>query len=398
MDFNIGNTLSNLPSLKDATASVTGSIQKAADYATAGAAKLKAEAVGMLQSKGLMGKFDSVSKDLKIAERDNRYLLIDPNTSQEVAVVGNSPAVGTPASMYSDGNEDRTSQLKVTLYANPPVGNGLEDVIVLDVMPSITENRSVSYKSFTPQHHPGEIMKYESTGARDWGVSAKLISRTVEEASRNLVIINILRAWTMPFYGEGTANDGRLGSYLGAPPPIITFKAYGEKMIGPVKCVLTSYNWDFPNDIDYIQANAVDPADSSRITKVPFPVIMTITLALKESWSPAEYSGFNLTAYKNGDMEKAFAPFTARAPASSPPPSNTANASDSADGSDNRFARQEAPAEQAMWANASAARVLRQGAILPADPIWAGTDAIAQAQSKIKAVQGPAGKEWGSLP
>ena len=392
MDFNIGNTLSNLPSLKDATASVSSGIQKASDYATAGAAKLKAEAISMLQSKGMLGKFDNVSKDLKIATVDNRYLIVDPNTNQSIAVVGNTPSVGTPASMYADGNNDRTAELKVVLTASPSGYNGMDDVVVFDVMPSITEARSVTYKSFTPQHHPGEIMKYEASGARDWNISAKLISRTVDEATWNLNIINMIRGWTMPFYGEGTASNAGTDSYLGAPPPIITLKAYGERMIGPVKCVLTNYSWDFPNDIDYIQANSTGGA------KVPFPVILTVTLSLKETWSPAEFSGFDLMAFKQGDMEAAYKAFTSKAPMMTPPPTTTANVAQPEN--EARTTAGKVAAEAAAAANynqtestillnkmnaaAASATAAANTAAINRPPMWSGQDPIAEGMANIK--------------
>ena len=388
-DFNIGNTISNLPSLKGATDSINSGIQKASDYAIAGASKLKAEVVGMLNSKGITGKFDNLSQGLKIKPVDTRYLLIDGNTNTPVADIGNVSAVNTPASALQQTNTDRTNDLKVTLRGAPSGYNGIGDIIVLDVMPTISESRSVSYKSFTPQQHPGEILKYESTSSREWSISAKLISRTVDEATWNLNTLNTIRGWTMPFYGEGTAQNEGTASYLGAPPPIITLTAYGERMIGPIKCVVTNYSWDFPNDVDYIQA---DSYGENGATKVPFPVILSVTIALKESWSPAEYSGFNLRAFKEGNMAAAFTPFTARSPAM---PSTTTAASTPVgpDGSDSRFARQEADAlakEVAAINDQSAARLLRQGTggyTVPKPPIWSGQDPIAEGMSKIKATK-----------
>jgi hypothetical protein len=99
----------------------------------------------------------------------------------------------------------------------------------------------------------------------------------------------------MPFYGTGNS-DPNLQQYLGAPPPILTLTAYGAQMIGPVPCVMTNYSWTFPNDCDYIPTS-----DGS-----PFPVILDVNITLKESFSPAEYSSFDLSSYKRGDMQGAF--------------------------------------------------------------------------------------------
>jgi hypothetical protein len=95
---------------------------------------------------------------------------------------------------------------------------------------------------------------------------------------------------------------------LGAPPPVLKLSGYGAKNISPIPVVLESYSTSWPNDIDYLPTNTGDP----------FPVIMEIELTLKESYSPAEYSKFNLFAYKTGDLSEAFsgAKFEAKTSAS----------------------------------------------------------------------------------
>ena len=89
---------------------------------------------------------------------------------------------------------------------------------------------------------------------------------------------------------------------MGAPPPIITLEGYGEKMIGPITCVLESYSWNWPNDVDYIRTEGDNQ---------PFPAIISISLTLKEALSPAEYSGFDLTAYREGRLSGSYIPVTA---------------------------------------------------------------------------------------
>jgi hypothetical protein len=190
--------------------------------------------------------------------------------------------------------EDGTTGFKVSISQEPSFGN---DSIVLHVMPSISENRSATYDAFSPIQHPGEILKYRGTSSRGWSIAAKLISRNISEASENLKTINIIRSWLMPFYGTGTALAQQTKNLIGAPPPILTLRAYGSGMIGPVKCILENYSWDFPNDVDYIKTD----------TDVPFPTVMNLTLAFKESWAPSEYSSFNIIDYRNGNLPAAFA-------------------------------------------------------------------------------------------
>lgn len=199
-------------------------------------------------------------------------------------------ASATPASADS---------LFVTLSSDQ---NPTTDTFVLNVMPNITETRDASYEEVGITHHPGQILRYKSTGVRNWGIESKLISRTPAEAAKNLWILNLVRSWVMPYYGFGTAAEG--GDYLkrlGAPPDIINFSAYGIKMIQKHPTVLTNYSTSFPNEIDYIDT---EPDKDGKV--YPFPVILTLSLQLKEAWSPKEFSSFNLREYKEGYLRKAF--------------------------------------------------------------------------------------------
>ena len=168
------------------------------------------------------------------------------------------------------------------------------EYVRLNASPRISENRSAQYSEVNLIHHPGSILKYERTSSRSWGITAKLVSRNQQEASENQAILNTIRGWVMPYYGEGTEKNDP--DKLGAPPPVLMFSGYGEKNIGKIPVVLESYSNDWPNDVDYIPT----------LTGDPFPVVMDVTLNLKECYSPAEYSNFNLFAYKSGMLSQAF--------------------------------------------------------------------------------------------
>lgn len=162
-------------------------------------------------------------------------------------------------------------------------------------MPTISETLSATYDEVTLPHHPGGIVKYLRTSTRTWGVNnVTLISRNSTEATANQKLLNLLRSWTMPFYGYGTEKTNP--NELGAPPEVLKFTAYGDKNIGPVNVVLESLSFEWPNDCDYLHTSDGQP----------FPVLLHLTLSLKEAWSPKEVSGFDLMAFKNGDMVSAY--------------------------------------------------------------------------------------------
>jgi hypothetical protein len=306
-------TLPLQKTLDGAMSSVVGFLQNPTQQLTsslsvASNAQKQAETLLRMQGGREYDQFNSVTRQMNLDVINGMKIATDAGTGTPITAVGPVQDSSTPASVGNDasGNtgDDRTPEYKVVLSSEPKISGWLQD-ITLNVMPTISESRQVQYESFSPLHHPGEIMKYKSTSSRTWSIAAKLVSRNISEASMNLAIINTIRGWMMPFYGEGTASDDVTQSYLGAPPAIVTLKAYGSTMIGPVKCVIESANWTWPNDVDYVQAKTFDDE------QVPFPVVMQIDISLKESWSPAEYSGFSLSEYRRGNLPKAFATVSA---------------------------------------------------------------------------------------
>lgn len=172
------------------------------------------------------------------------------------------------------------------------------------VMPEITEQRGVSYEAVAPPQFPGAFQKYKGTESVQWTINATFISRTSKEATENLTNLNILRGWTMPYFGSKitTSSNEKIRNKLGAPPPVLIFKGLRQAMIGPVPVVITSLNWSWPRDVDYIPASA----PSGGLVNVPFPTVMTLSINIVESFSTEQFNNFDLRAYRLGKFEEAF--------------------------------------------------------------------------------------------
>jgi hypothetical protein len=262
------------------------------DFGVASVDKKVAEAAQKLSSNGTIADFNGgvVTDPSKVDSS-----LIDAVSEFRNEEVHRSENIIPPEALY--GDRPPTIDRKVIITQSPSVSGAL-DTVIFDVMPRIDERGGADYEAVQPTHHPGVIQKYRYSTARSWSINAKLISRTRDEARRTLLIMNTIRSWRMPFFGEGTASS--MPDFLGAPPPILTLKAYGTNMIGPVKCVMKDYNWAYDNTIDYIEAD----------TGVAVPVIVEVSLSLEESWSPAETSSFSITDYKLGNMQDAYRGFS----------------------------------------------------------------------------------------
>lgn len=273
--------------------------QNTSDFGVAPASQKSAEAIDKVVNQGITGQFDSVNRQIKMMYENQTLAIKEADTNKTLGNVEvPTPTPSVPAEFLQGGNTPAMEELKVTITQEP---KGIGTTVVFDVMPTIDEERSVQYEPFTPLHHPGEILKYRSTSARSWRISAKLVSRNTEEANKNFAMIQAIRSWAMPYYGAGTQKSHP--DILGAPPPILTLQAYGKNMIGPVKCVMENYSWTWPNDVDFLPA---DDLASNTKTNRPFPAIVNVSISLKEAWSPAEFSGFSINDYQLGDMPAAF--------------------------------------------------------------------------------------------
>jgi hypothetical protein len=169
----------------------------------------------------------------------------------------------------------------------------------------VTEQRGVEYEPVAPPQSPGSFQKYKGTSSVQWSINATLICRTTAEATDNLRILNQLRAWTMPYFGENTRVE--YPTKLGAPPPVLEFSGFRQQMIGPVPVVITSLNWSFPQDVDYIPAQDIDYGTGEvGSTLVPFPTVMKVSVQVVESFSTDQLNGFDLDMLKNGRMDLAW--------------------------------------------------------------------------------------------
>ena len=153
----------------------------------------------------------------------------------------------------------------------------------------------------------------------------KLVSRTPAEARKNLIRLNKLRAWAMPYFGvEGKSEYGDLDEIqllrndfrklLGAPPDVLLLYAHVGNTDTPLRVgningvpvAMTSIDFSYPNDVDYIPCGGESPTGeptgggADPYIDTPFPTVMTMTLSLKEIHSPKEIERFSIDDYRKG--------------------------------------------------------------------------------------------------
>ncbi len=191
-----------------------------------------------------------------------------------------------------------TSSFRAKLVSKSGTGT-----VTFNVSPIVDEQRSAIYDSISPIHHPGSIQVYKTTGPRELSISGKFIARTMEEATLVLSYMQLIRSWVMPYYGLGTSK-GSSSDRLGAPPDILEFSIYGPRSFDRIPVVLKSYQWSFPDSVDYIP----------DLRGNPCPTLIEIRLSLEESYTPEQYSNFDIEAYRKGNLSQAYG-FSALPPA-----------------------------------------------------------------------------------
>lgn len=145
--------------------------------------------------------------------------------------------------------------------------------VIFAVTPSsLSESRSANYDQWNLVHLPTDLYAYRNTTSRNWEIQAPLVSRNIQEASVNSKILNTIRFWLLPDFGQ-----------TGAPPPIIKFSAYGDPNIKAVTCILRNYSWNYPTDVDY-----VFPTGDGASLEHKMPVIGTLGISLVEIYSASE--------------------------------------------------------------------------------------------------------------
>lgn len=197
-----------------------------------------------------------------------------------------------------------------------------------DATPAVSESRTVEYVSSSPVHMPGSVLMYKRTNGRTFSLTAHFISRNASDAAKNMQRLQLLRSWTMPYFGQTTTNAsptekqtqsrvaGSGYELRGAPPDVLYFYAYASSTpdsssdlaltnLARIPVVLTSLDITYPDDVDYIptSVSVLKPNGSiSSTDAVPFPVKMDVGMTLMETHSPTEYQSFDLLKYKSGTL------------------------------------------------------------------------------------------------
>ena len=185
-------------------------------------------------------------------------------------------------------------ELESTLI-NPLIETG--ERMIFPFTPSVIFSHSASYSSMQPVHTNYPFYNYQNSAVDAITVSGDFFIETNDDAEYWIAAVTFLRTLTKMFYGDNGSNTGN-------PPPIVKFNGYGEYVFKNVPCVVTSFNVDLPQDVDYMKTNiagaGAGETEGAPGTWVPTQSLMAVTL--QPVYSRSHVEQFSLNDFISGNL------------------------------------------------------------------------------------------------
>ena len=137
------------------------------------------------------------------------------------------------------------------LYKNPEGAGIMEplrntDGVVFPYTPRIDMSYNADYNPTDLVHSNYRGYFYKGSRVGEVTITADFTAQDSAEADYLLATIHFFRSCTKMFYGQ---DDDR-----GAPPPLVFLTGLGEFQFNEHPCVISQFNYNVPNDVDYIRS------------------------------------------------------------------------------------------------------------------------------------------------
>lgn len=166
--------------------------------------------------------------------------------------------------------------------------------LIWQYTPSVTYSASATYSSAQMQGMNYPINTYNMSTVEAFSVGSEFTANDVYEAQYMLAAITFLKICTKSYFGEAAAASGRYGT----PPPVMLFEYLGDQMFNKVPVVVTSYNFTFADDVDYVPVEWDD-------TITYMPTVARIDITLLPTYNPTKLrTKFDLETIRSGEAYK----------------------------------------------------------------------------------------------
>lgn len=134
------------------------------------------------------------------------------------------------------------------------------DGVIFPYTPVIQTSYKASYDNLELQHSNYKMYFYKNSSVEEIQLTADFTAQDTTEANYLLAVMHFFKSVTKMFYGQ----DGNNGPKAGTPPPVVYLNGYGTYQFNEHPCLVQSFSYTLPNDVDYIRAGSITrPAGSA---------------------------------------------------------------------------------------------------------------------------------------
>jgi hypothetical protein len=174
--------------------------------------------------------------------------------------------------LYNDSNNSILRPLAVT------------GGVIFPYTPKIEMSYKADYESYALTHSNYKGYFYKSSSVDPVNMSAVFTAQDSAEANYLLAVIHFFRSVTKMFYGQDK------NPLAGAPPPLVFLTGLGQYQFANQPCVVTAFNYNLPNDVDYIRAGSPNINGTNMLTRrdrqdLPTNPISGAVARLQNLWS-----------------------------------------------------------------------------------------------------------------
>lgn len=129
--------------------------------------------------------------------------------------------------------------------------------VIFPYTPQITSTYHANYTSYDLTHSNSRGYFYQNSYVGEVQLNASFTAQDTTEANYLLAVIHFFRSVTKMFYGKDAQR--------GAPPPLVFLQGLGEYQFNLHPCVVSTFNYNLPADVDYIRARSINQANTANL-------------------------------------------------------------------------------------------------------------------------------------
>jgi hypothetical protein len=131
--------------------------------------------------------------------------------------------------------------------------------VIFPYTPKIDINYKADYDPYTLTHSNYKGYFYKSSYTDAVTMTATFTAQDSAEADYLLAVIHFFRSVTKMFYGQDAER--------GAPPPLVFLTGLGQYQFSAHPCVVSSFGYSLPADVDYIRARSTNINGTNLLTR-----------------------------------------------------------------------------------------------------------------------------------